>query len=271
MKFVTVLKSVGKPSHSKIMSRILIGALSAWKYPERRRRCLATWMRDADVLGVQSVFLLGCPAAVVPEQIGPHALALPCPDDYASLPQRTLWFCRWALGAWSTEQGAGSNADTLCSVLPAPCPPPWDYLFKCDDDTYISMPRLLAFDPAGRDYIGAEWRPGVGYASGGAGYFLSRKAAVIVAERLEPYPTGAEDLLVGQVLRAAGIELSIDSRFVPFGSLERCPRADNDLITLHAAPEEVVLATHEETGLCSCMASCSQHGDPNTITKVRSE
>jgi hypothetical protein len=126
---------------------------------------------------------------------------------------------------------------------------PWDYLFKCDDDTYISLPRLMAVDPAGRDYIGAEWRPGVGYASGGAGYILSRRAVSIVAERLESYPTGAEDLLVGQVLRAAGIEFSVDPRFVPFGSPDRRPCADNDLITLHAAAEELVLASHGETGL----------------------
>ncbi len=212
------------------MPRILIGALSAWKYHERRRRCLATWMRDADALGVPAVFLLGCPTAVAPEQIGAHALVLPCPDDYASLPQRTMWFCRWATQVLGTQYQ-------------------WDYLFKCDDDTYISIPRLLAFDPAGRDYIGAEWRPGVGYGSGGAGYSLSRRAAAIVAERLAPHPTGAEDLLVGRVLRAAGIELSIDSRFVPFGSSDRRPRADNDLITLHAAPEELILASHAETGL----------------------
>ena len=68
-----------------------------------------------------------------------------------------------------------------------------------------------------------EWRPGVGYASGGAGYFLSRKAAAIVAERLASYPTGAEDLLVGRVLKDAGIELSIDPRFVPFGSPDAAP------------------------------------------------
>ncbi len=220
------------------MPRILIGGLSAWKYPERRRLCLSTWMRDADALGVPSVFLLGCPTAAAPEQIGPHALALPCPDDYASLPLRTMWFCRWA---------------TQYSVLSTQ----YDYLFKCDDDTYISLPRLLAFDPTGRDYIGAEWRPGVGYASGGAGYFLSRKAAAIVAERLESYPTGAEDLLVGQVLRAAGIELSIDPRFVPFGSPDRRPRADNDLITLHAAAAELIQASHEETGLACGLAVSS--------------
>ncbi len=91
--------------------QMLIGALSAWKYPERRRCCLATWMCDADALGVPSVFLLGCATAIAPEQIGPHALVLPCPDDYASLPQRTMWFCRWAL---SYEQRAMSSEPT-CS------------------------------------------------------------------------------------------------------------------------------------------------------------
>lgn len=240
------------------MPRILIGALSAWKYPERRRRCLATWMRDADALGVPSVFLLGCPTAVAPEQIGPHALVLPCPDDYASLPQRTMWFCRWAVGQRTEVRNQRSELPTsdfrpLISDLR---PLPWDYLFKCDDDTYISMPRLLAFDPAGRDYIGAEWRPGVGYGSGGAGYFLSRRAAEIVAERLATHPTGAEDLLVGRVLKETGIELSIDPCFVPFGSAERRPRADNDLITLHAAPEELILASHAETGLHSMPLEC---------------
>jgi hypothetical protein len=231
------------------MPRILIGALSAWKYPERRRLCESTWMRDADALGVPSFFLLGCPTATAPEQIGPHALVLPCPDDYASLPQRTMWFCRWAAKAGSMEQGAGSKTELqVPASLPlAPCSPPFDYLFKCDDDTYISLPRLRAFDPAGRDYIGAEWRPGVGYASGGAGYLLSRRAAMIVAERFESYPTGAEDLLVGRILAAAGIELSIDPRFVPFGSADRRPRADNDLITAHAVPKELIMKSHEET------------------------
>ena len=109
------------------MTRILIGALSGWKYHERRQCCLSTWMGDADRLGTYSFFLLGCPTAARPEQIGLHAVALPCPDDYPSLPRRTLWFCRWA-----------------CE----PQYPDWDYLFKCDDDTYVSMPRLLSYDLA---------------------------------------------------------------------------------------------------------------------------
>lgn len=209
------------------MSRIIIGALSGWKYHDRRQRCLTTWMRDADELDVQAVFLLGCPMIGQPEPLGLHALACPCPDEYNTLPQRTLAFCRWALGQ-----------------------PNWDYLFKCDDDTYVSLPRLLAYDLAGRDYIGAEWKPGVGYGSGGGGYFLSRKAAAIVAERLTQ-KTGAEDLLVGKMLREAGVAFSIEPRLVPFGSMDRRPMADNDLITLHGVQADAFLASHAETGLAS--------------------
>ena len=233
------------------MTQILIGALSAWKYPERRERCLTTWMADAAEAGVQALFLLGCPTATAPELIGPHALVLPCPDDYPSLPQRTGWFCRWALGERTKAEGGRRNEEFHPSSFRLPPSAfDWDYLFKCDDDTYVSIPRLLAYDTAGRDYIGAEWKPGVNYASGGAGYFLSRRAASIVAEGLAhlPDPRGAEDLLVGQILRAAGIPFAIEPRLVPFASMEHRPRRDNELITLHACTAAWE-ASHAETGL----------------------
>ena len=241
------------------MARILIGTLSGWKHHDRRRRCLSTWMADGDAMGVRSVFLLGSPTAVAPEVVGPHALVLPCPDDYPSLPQRTRWFCQWALSGERCqgrgERGSKCSAPLLPSLSPdtshlSPLPT-WDYLFKCDDDTYISIPRLLDFcdkELEGRDYVGAEWRRGVRYGSGGAGYLLSRKAAELVALRLDQ-ACGAEDLLVGGILRAAGMELTIEPRLVPFGSIEHRPRRDNDLITLHGAATEAFLAAHADTGL----------------------
>ncbi len=239
------------------MTRILIGALSGWKYYERRQRCLATWMADADQLGVESVFLLGCPSATRPELIGPHALALPCPDDYPSLPQRTRWFCRWALEERCQVRGERCQEERDQAGLSL-SPLPWDYLFKCDDDTYVSIPRLLAYaehllslspNPShlSPDYVGAEWKPGVAYGSGGAGYFLSRPTAATVAERLT-HTTGVEDLLVGKILCDAGIQLSIEPRLVPFGSMERRPRRDNDLITVHGCSASWE-PSHAETGL----------------------
>lgn len=201
--------------------RILVGALSGWQHGDRRDRCVDTWIPDLRKLGHDAVFLLGVPNLSRPERRG-DVLVLPCPDDYPSLPQRTRWFCQWALGI----EG-------------------WDYLFKCDDDTYVAAYRLATYDLAGRDYVGAEWTPGVAYGSGGAGYFLSRRAAAVVAEKLTP-ATGAEDALVGQVLREAGIALSVEPRLIPFGSSERRPKPDNDIITLHGVDANVFYASHCE-------------------------
>ncbi len=199
------------------MSRIIIGALQDSRDAARFALCRATWMKDARRLGVEALFLLGAGG-----QNGRQTahegdlLILPCPNTYPALPQRTRLFCRWALDSGGE----------------------WDYLLKCDSDTWVHVPRLLAYDTAGREYIGAEWKPGVGYASGGAGYLLSRKAAAIVAEKMT-HTTGAEDLIVGQILRQNGIPFSIEPRFVPFGSMERRPKRTNDLITTHKVGADV--------------------------------
>jgi hypothetical protein len=218
--------------------RIMIGALSCWKYKERRDRCVETWMREEDAVKdtspgerprylhptehtiTRSVFLMGSPGLEAPELTGRYLL-LPGPSDYFSLPQRTRAFCQWAI----------SRDD-------------WDYLFKCDDDTYVSISRLLRY-PLTADYIGSEWAPGVGYASGGAGYFLSRKAAEVVAEHLTQ-KEGPEDVYVRDALASQGIPFTRDQRFVALGNEELRPRADNDLITLHRVPPDLFYKTHQE-------------------------
>jgi hypothetical protein len=225
--------------------RIMIGALSCWKYKERRDRCEQTWMREGDTLNgtspgeppqylhtiehtiTRSVFLIGSPGLEEPALTGRYLL-LPGPSDYRSLPQRTRAFCQWAI----------AHDD-------------WDYLFKCDDDTYVAMSRLLRY-PLTADYIGAEWTPGVGYASGGAGYFLSRKAVEVVAEHLTR-KEGPEDVYVRDALASQGIPFTQDQRFVALGNEELRPRADNDLITLHCVPSvpaDLFYKSHQEcTGL----------------------
>jgi len=187
--------------------RILIGALSGGAKTARRDACRATWLAGIDARDdVQCVFLRGDPDLSKPELRGDE-LWLPCPDDYASLPQKTRWFCRWAL----------ANAQ-------------FEYLFKCDDDTYVRLDRLLQV-PSGLDYCG--WKLGKrNYASGGAGYLLSRRAAEIVARDVVE-KTGPEDRLVGQHLHRAGIALVHDPRFRPWRKLSHIPKPDNDLITGH--------------------------------------
>ena len=79
---------------------------------------------------------------------------LDVPDDYAHLPQKTKAICQWAVTRGHL------------------------WAFLCDTDTYVHVPRLLALPLT--DYMGYHLE-GKDYASGGAGYVLSRKAMDIVA------------------------------------------------------------------------------------------
>ncbi len=193
------------PSASGKRPRILVGILHTPRLAERAQRCRRTWLVHAPRQGIDYVFLVG--GADQFRRQG-DVLYLPCPDDYPSLPQKTRRFCQWAL----------RHAD-------------FDYLFKCDDDTYVDLARLANY-PAGRefDYAGGEY---AGYASGGGGYLLSRRAAAVVAEHLDA-AWGNEDELVGQCLKARGIALLADPAFQGFTPWTGiAPRPDNAVITAH--------------------------------------
>ncbi|VVB52929.1 Galactosyltransferase [uncultured archaeon] len=123
---------------------------------------------------------------------------LNCKDDYESLPYKTKAMLEWFLNC-TTEQ----------------------FIFLCDNDTYVNYRKLSELPYAKYDYSGKSslWPPnsklGVTFqykdgrgntienchpwASGGYGYFLSRKAAEIIVTSGEP-TSWAEDLWVGQVL-----------------------------------------------------------------------
>lgn len=142
---------------------------------------------------------------------------LDCPDDFPSLPFKTQAMCSWALG-----QG-------------------YDYIFKCDTDTYVRPERLLASNFSRYDYSGYfSYEPGPGaYASGGSGYWLSARAAHIVTQAkfiidpqkdsVEPSTRG-EDLQVGWALRDANISCAKDVRY---RLRDPGPRFNNPYITLH--------------------------------------
>jgi len=121
--------------------------------------------------------------------------SLDCKDDYDSLPYKTREICRWLL---KTDN---------------------EHIFLCDTDTFIIPNRLLAsgfvqYDysgrfgtvhPIGQTFLYDDLRnpPAMYYpwASGGIGYFLSRKAAEKIA--FSDINHWAEDLWVGQILGPA--------------------------------------------------------------------
>ena len=204
--------------------RIIVGCFHAPKFWQRIKLCLDTWVRDAKEADLEVVIVQTGDTLARDEDY----LYVPVPDTLAALPQQVRFWCEWAL----TRQD-------------------WDYLFKCDDDTYVSIPRFLSYDLVGRDYVGAWCRyGGETYAHGGAGYFLSRRAAQIVAERLT-HEEGPEDLLVGRVLREAGISCSFDKKLIGWGKIDRrCDRRNNS-ITTHTKHRDVFLASHRDAGLHS--------------------
>jgi hypothetical protein len=142
-------------------------------------------------------------------------LHLPCGDDYNSLLHKMRQFCRWAL----TQD--------------------FDYLFKCDDDTFVVADRFLEFDPGGRDYIGVDPVDHINpkFASGGAGYWLSRRAAEAVAEMdvertMAESSTNAEDYCVYWALNDR-FAFCNDLRFQAWNQPHRVPKSSNEIVTVH--------------------------------------
>jgi len=120
-------------------------------------------------------------------------IILNCKDDYLSLPEKTMEIIRWAL----------SNN--------------YEYIFKCDTDTYVILEKLLSSDFEKYDYVGhfngelgksnVIYNTLYSWASGGSGYFLSKKSADLLilegntAKSICPnLKIPCEDLWVGQVL-----------------------------------------------------------------------
>jgi len=201
------------------VANVLIGLLSCQSMTDRRELCRRTWLPEVRKLGFDVVFLIGGHPEV--KRVGDE-LNLPVDDGYRQLPQKTIAFCKWAI-----EQ------------------PGVTHIFKADDDTLIHPQRFKDFaDSLTEDshYIGNEWSPRTKYASGGAGYILSRPMFELVATKFKRL-RGYEDRDVGNFLRSHGHVLQIDHRFIAFGNETRRPLPDNDYITTHKIP----LALWEDT------------------------
>lgn len=102
----------------------------------------------------------------------PDEIVLNVPDDYMSLSYKTK-----AMLSWSVEQG-------------------YDYTFLCDNDTFLIPDRLMKSGFERYDYSAEVEHKG--YFNGGAGYFVSRKAAQIIAA--SSVTETAEDYWVGITL-----------------------------------------------------------------------
>lgn len=225
---------IRRSSNDPVPLRILVAILACHQRtvgPEAQRR---TWLKDAAKFGLEYRFFLGAPPkpqgydprrpklAMEALKATPRARSdevwLEVPDTYPELPQKTRELIRWAYYLR------------------------YDFIFKCDDDTYVAIERLLKSGFEKHDYYGfrraATWfGPGkeVEHAQGGAGYWLSRQAMEIVLAH-DQTMQGAEDINVARVLREHGIEAVHDPRYQP--AMTSVPMPSNQQITAHDCSAE---------------------------------
>jgi len=177
------------------MNKLIICVKSCQRDLERgdHHTIRQTWGKDAKAAGIDVRFFVG--ASDLKNRYEPDEVAVNADDDYRHLPFKTREICKWA------------SAKVL------------NHVFLCDTDTYVSIKYLLTCHYEQYDYMGMMPRPigktfqysdddceGVRqhwdrcytWASGGVGYFLSKKALTEVAYA---FPNiWAEDMWVGQVL-----------------------------------------------------------------------
>lgn len=190
---------------------------SCRKFVNRRNNCRQTWLTHVPE-GVEYFFGVGDKSAteVTPIKNEPHVLAFPCADDYSGLREKTLAMLQYAVDHYDFR-----------------------YLFKCDDDTYVALDRLLKLANEYGDPIflsNVMWTGADYTISGGAGYLLSRGNVDIVLEEHENAPPEkvreAEDMMVQYALQQRDI-LPITTTLFYRGYEIRVPGKDNEVVTAH--------------------------------------
>ena len=204
------------------MTRILIGALRAGSITSAGNAASRPGWPMPTLLGVQSVFLLGCPTAAQPEPIGPHALACPCPDDYAKPAPADALVLPLGAGGAKKAKGRGGNGgeggggeERKGQYLP---------FDPCSLSPLLPAPTLGLSVQMRRRHLrqhsaAAGLRPGrprLRRRRVAAGRGLRQRRGRLFPQpaggrpgrrTADAAPSGAEDLLVGRFLRAAGIGL----------------------------------------------------------------
>lgn len=194
--------------------KILIAIESCFKDRLKHQAQRDTWIKDS-YAGLRQKFFMGNVGySPIEDEI---FLGSDVDDSYDFLSVKTRAICQWA-----------AERDI-------------DYMFKADTDTLINPREFLFSNFQKYDYsggfnedvmpIGLQSRFGAGtiqFASGGAGYWLSKKALTLVANS-DKVVSCAEDVFVAAVLREHGIFPSWNSGY----RWRPGEKVDKDVITLH--------------------------------------
>lgn len=199
-------------------SRVLIAICSCHAYSERRRAVRETWL-STNLVGMEAVFFVGMTEFELPTADETDLVVVDTSDDYEHLPEKVVAFFRYALAHHE-----------------------FDWIFKCDDDTYVVPERLSELTRGDHDLAGNEFLESSGYASGGAGYLLSRELVKILTNDATLATTGAEDMIISGAAVMAGARGLVTNRLGWDGC--RIPRRDNDQISTHWLAPDQMRAVH---------------------------
>lgn len=199
--------------------KLAILVISCKRNRHKQQLIRDTWAKDARLANIDVHFIEGHPeqhdALLVDDR-----LLLPVPDTYEYLSHK-IWH----------------GVSAALRLLDA------DHFFKLDDDCIVNVQKLLEFAYEDFDYIGSDinlgsrtafdWHstgvfnkqlaglifeidPKQTWYDGQGGYFLSRKAASIIASTpLSKYQHMLEDYATGRVMSANGLEAtSLNSKFL---------------------------------------------------------
>lgn len=208
------------PNPETIMKKkvhILVGICSCGKAKDRRESVRRTWL-SCPRPGIECVFFIGGKGPL-PDDERESTVLLDAPDGYNELPAKVFAFFRHALDHYD-----------------------FDWLFKCDDDTYLDLSRLPELIDEDYDLIG-DWMVDSRRApSGGAGYLVKRSMVErIVAMHGLPY-SGAEDLIVGRLVDKLGGSMISTPRLHMAHSFY--PDAHNRVVTAHWCNPSIMDAIH---------------------------
>lgn len=208
-----------KTTHTQQHCPILVGICSGRDYYERRQACRETWL-SRPASGIACAFFIGVgDGDPEPDEWSEDMLVLPAPDDYNHLPAKVVAFFRHALGHYDFQ-----------------------WLFKCDDDTYIDLSRLPSLPQEGIDHMGNRMCEHRNEVSGGAGYFLSRAMVEQLVAANDIPPTGAEDVLVTQAVARRQGKIVFTERL--YFACDAYPLPGNDLVTAHWCSPRMLRCIH---------------------------
>jgi hypothetical protein len=165
--------------------KVLIAVLSCHSLRRYEQSIRDTWGKDIPG-GTDLRFFLGFSNADGDPRRRDDEVLLEVEDSWSGITNKTVEMYRWAV-----EKG-------------------YDYVFKVDLDTLVRPQALLQAGFEQFDWVGGQ---NSFFASGGAGYWLSRRAMeAVVRHPVEPGP--AEDVNTAHALLAQGIALHHDPRFL---------------------------------------------------------